>query len=80
LELAEDTVADLTQPITNMTLGDLRNFTLEVIGEDQPLWGKKEGLEGEALAELLEAMRNHIMVLPPSVKSNLELLREDRDR
>jgi hypothetical protein len=73
-------MADMTKPVTDMTMADLKAFILEVIYEDERSWGKKQGIRGEGIRELIEAMRQNMIVSPPGAKTSLELLREDRDR
>ncbi len=66
-----------TERVGDMTLEELKTLIKETVEE---LRDEQEPYSGLSVEEIIENVRKHRPTLPPGAPSNLELLREDRDR
>ena len=70
-----------TGRVADLTMQELKTLIRQVLDEQisnrTPL---RRQQSDRPVAEVLEEMRKNIWTPPPSAKSSLELLREDRDR
>ena len=60
---------------TDMTIGDLKQLIEQVIHQATGVTSSQRSVH-----EVLTSMQRNLWTPPPDVASNLELLREDRDR
>ncbi len=71
--------------VADMTIEELRNMISEIVQEktgtlEHGLQVIQPPRDSRTLQEVMESIERHRIVPPKGAKSNLELLREDRDR
>lgn len=67
-----------TERVADMTLDELREWVNQQV--DLRLQQLAKSKDGRTVQEINESIRRHRLHPPPGAPSNLELIREDRDR
>jgi nucleotidyltransferase/DNA polymerase involved in DNA repair len=75
---SQSTEAKMAQYVADLTLDELRQWVDERI--EHRLQALLKPTDNRTVREINESIRRHRWTPPPGAPSNLELLREDRDR